>query len=208
MIRSARRQQPTPAERGLAAASRVLIDRVETDQHALAALRASLASETELATRDPLTGLLNREGLSRWLGGPELTGIDMPGIGVVMLDLDRFKQINDEHGHIAGDMVLTAVAKALLSSMRSGDVVVRWGGDEFIVLCPGARDDELAQMANRLRDSIADVDIDGITITASAGLQVCNRRPLVLTEADEALYAAKASRGPAAMEIVPIRSNG
>ncbi len=145
---------------------------------------------------DDLTGLPNRALLlSRWLGGPELSGIEIPGIGVVMLDLDRFKQINDEHGHLAGDMVLTAVAKALLSSIRPGDIAVRWGGDEFIVLCPGVKDDLLAQMADRLLDSIADVDIDGITISASAGFQVCNHRSLVLAEADEALYAAKASRG-------------
>jgi len=198
VIRTARRQRPTPAERGMAAAARVLIDRVEAGQKALSTLRTSLASETELATQDPLTGLLNRNGLTRWLGGPEMTGIEMPAIGVVMLDLDRFKQINDEHGHLAGDKVLTAVAEALQSSTRPGDVVVRWGGDEFVVLCPGAEGDQLVQMADRLRSSIADVNIDGVTISASAGLQVCNRRPLVLAAADNDLYAAKALRNEAA----------
>lgn len=194
-LQQARCAPPTPTETGLGAAARVLIERLESAQHDAAVARAALAAETELATRDPLTGLFNREGLQRWLGGSATDGLVMPEMGVILIDLDKFKLINDELGHLVGDRVLVAVADSLLGSTRPGDIVTRWGGDEFLVLCPGADDQELARVAGRLLDSVAAIDLDGVTIRASAGLQTCSRRPLPLAGADEALYAAKAVGG-------------
>jgi diguanylate cyclase (GGDEF)-like protein len=119
----------------------------------------------------------------------------MPAMGLIMIDLDGFKQVNDERGHLTGDLLLQGVAATLLSATRPGDIVVRWGGDEFIVLCPGADDGELTILADRLLDAIASVEVDGVSARASAGLQTCSRRPLPLDRADSALYAAKAAGG-------------
>jgi len=182
-------------ERSLSAAAGVLADLLDRTQRELIATTARLASETELATRDPLTGLLNREGLERWLGGTDTEGLAMPPMGVVLIDLDGFKQINDTLGHLAGDRVLQGVAAALLSGTRPGDVAARWGGDEFIVLCPRSADGELRTIAQRLLDNIAEVQVDGRHITASAGIQTCSERPLPLGQADAALYAAKHAGG-------------
>lgn len=190
--RSAPRSIP---ERSLSAAASVLAARLDRTQRELSATTARLVAETELATRDPLTGLLNREGLERWLGGHDTDGLAMPPMGVVLIDLDRFKQINDTLGHLAGDNLLQGIAAALLANTRPGDVAARWGGDEFIVLCPHAADDELRIVANRLLDAIAAVDIDGAQVTASAGIQTCTQRPLPLDHADTALYAAKQAGG-------------
>ncbi len=194
-IDTARNSPTTVPEASLASAARVLVERLDRTQRELTVMRGRLAAETEAATRDPLTGLLNREGLERWLGGPDTDGLPMPPMGVVLLDLDGFKLVNDTMGHLAGDRLLRAVAIALLESTRPGDVASRWGGDEFVVLCPGTTDDELAAIAARLIEAISAVEVDGACVGASAGLQTCSVRPLPLARADAALYAAKAAGG-------------
>jgi len=195
----ARHESINVAERGLAAAAQVLVGRLDATQRELADVRASLATETELAVRDPLTGLFNRAGLERWLGGTDVDGLGMPAMGVVLLDLDGFKLVNDHMGHLAGDALLQGVATALLETTRPGDIAARWGGDEFIVLCPNATDDELHQIADRLIQAITAVDVDGARVGASAGIQTCSVRPLPLARADAALYAAKAAGGGRSM---------
>lgn len=119
----------------------------------------------------------------------------MPPMGVVLIDLDGFKQINDALGHLVGDRLLVGVAGAILRSTRSGDVAVRWGGDEFIVLCPDTTDRELSSIAECIIAAITTVDVDGASVTASAGIQTCSERPLPLERADAALYAAKDAGG-------------
>lgn len=199
--RSARRA--TLPEASLAAAARVLVERLDNTQRELTLTLALLSAETEVATRDPLTGLLNREGLERWLGGTETDGLPMPSMGVILLDLDGFKEINDTRGHPAGDRLLQGVAGALLASTRPGDIAVRWGGDEFVVLSPMATDDELATIARRLLEAIAAVEVDGASVRASAGVQTCSERPLPLERADAALYIAKAAGGGRAAIAAP-----
>ena len=183
----------TTAERSLGAAALTLAARLDDTQRSLDAVQLELEEETQRATRDPLTGLVNREGMERWLGGAAVEGVPMPPLGVVMIDLDDFKVVNDTHGHEVGDEVLCAVADALVTSTRAGDIVTRWGGDEFLVLCPGLDGDELHHMAQRLVGSVSKASARGISVRASAGTQTTRRRPLPLDEADAALYSAKRS---------------
>ncbi len=194
-ISTARIAPASVPERSLSAAASVLATRLDRMQRELADASTRLAAETALATRDPLTGLLNREGLERWLGGADADGLAMPAMGVVLVDLDGFKLVNDTYGHAVGDRVLVGVAGAILRSTRSGDVAARWGGDEFIVLCPHVSDDELSAIAGRVVEAIGDVDVDGASVTASVGVQTCSTRPLPLEGADAAMYAAKSAGG-------------
>jgi diguanylate cyclase (GGDEF)-like protein len=119
-----------------------------------------------------------------------------------MLDIDRFKQINDSHGHQAGDLALCAVADCLRSTMRASDLIARLGGDEFLVIMPntGAHAAQLA--AERLQTQLADVRVAcdtgefdvraSIGITSIAGGNVTLED--LLKQGDRALYVAKASR--------------
>ncbi|MFD4668262.1 diguanylate cyclase [Lentzea sp. NPDC058450] len=128
-------------------------------------------------------------------------------VGVLILDLDHFKLINDTYGHLAGDRVLRAVADALKHSVRSYDLVGRFGGEEFAVLLPGVSTDEVKATAERIRFEIASLHIlvvdrlgeDQVVagLTASVGAAVCpdtatELSPLLLA-ADEALYQAKSN---------------
>ena len=124
----------------------------------LAAQRATREHDTlhSLAHSDPLTSLLNRRGLNTTLTaalhncGPESL------LAVYMLDLDGFKQVNDQHGHDAGDELLEIVASRLRATMRAGDGIARLGGDEFVVLAGGLQSDEQAiELGKKLLDAIS-----------------------------------------------------
>ena len=100
------------------------------------ALQAKLRDQ---ALRDPLTGVFNRRFLAETLARETARARrDSRAYAVVILDLDHFKQVNDTHGHEAGDRVLVAAAELLRSHTREGDLVCRYGGEEFVVLMPGA----------------------------------------------------------------------
>jgi len=157
-----------------------------------------------LATQDPLTGLLNRRGVQtalqkEWKRSRRL---DEP-FAVISLDVDHFKRVNDQHGHDAGDRVLMAVAEVLKAHVRATDHVARMGGEEFLVLMPGARaETDGVALAARLREAlnltVVTVEADvRIPVTASWGvsgilLQDASQED-VLRRADEALYQAKRS---------------
>ena len=160
-------------------------------------LRRAKANAEEQALTDPLTGLRNRRALSAQLGKYLGTGTTF---GMVQLDLDHFKRVNDTLGHAAGDHVLSVVAQILTTGTRSCDTVARTGGDEFVVLCPGIdRIARLEQITARIIDRIAHpIGWEGqlITISASAGVLVSreNAPPTadaLLSRADQALYTAK-----------------
>ncbi len=185
----------TTAEQALGRALLSLTASLDDASVALDVARARLERETDRATRDQLTGLTNREGLQRWLGGSALDGVEMPLVGVVMIDLDGFKAVNDVHGHAVGDELLQAVAGALTSCSRPGDVVSRWGGDEFLVLCPGAEGEQLNGIALGMVATIADTSVGDVRVGASAGTQSCRYRPLPMAAADAAMYVAKRSGG-------------
>ncbi|HET9075882.1 MAG TPA: GGDEF domain-containing protein [Acidimicrobiales bacterium] len=151
------------------------------------------------ATHDALTGLVNRaeflDVVSRAMGrraGP---------VGIVYVDLDRFKEVNDEGGHRLGDRVLAAVARRLRAGVRPPDVVARVGGDEFAVLCHDLRRvDALEAVARRLRAALrAPLEIDGELRVIGASTGVAVVRPgstpeQALDAADRAMYAAKCRR--------------
>ena len=157
-----------------------------------------------LAMTDPLTQMLNRRALLDALRRDEdRMRRERRPLGVVMVDIDHFKHVNDRHGHAAGDVVLQLVGQSLESCVRGGDYVGRWGGEEFLVALPGADPIQCAEVAERCRSSIAaqKAQLDGgeiAQITASFGsasTEGSDREELMslIENADKALYWAKES---------------
>ena len=158
----------------------------------------------EASMRDTLTELPNRRSLLERLAGEVAHAERTSGeLGLLMLDLDHFKSINDKFGHLAGDEVLRAVAHVGAQAVRAGDVFARYGGEEFVVLARDAGKMEAQALAERLRCSImaANVEIGSgaISVTVSVGVAVlseCERGDdgaRLLAKADARLYAAKLS---------------
>jgi diguanylate cyclase (GGDEF)-like protein/putative nucleotidyltransferase with HDIG domain len=148
-------------------------------EHAAAAIQNTrrLERQRELAYTDPLTGLANSRHLVRSLEvlsrpAPGNDGIPARHFSVVMLDLDRFKEVNDTLGHLAGDELLRSVADTLTRVARAGDVVCRYAGDEFVLLLPRATHEHAEQVAQRVRDAIDEIPpVDGrVKIGASVGV--------------------------------------
>ena len=165
----------------------------------LLAHRDEAARELErLATIDGLTGVLNRRA---WLAraADELTASVRHArpLAVLMIDLDHFKQINDSRGHDAGDRALRCVARALLSSVRAGDVVGRYGGEEFCVLIAHGDDAAARAYDRRLRDHLAATGLRelGFAVDYSAGIAKrggpADTLDAMLRRADATLYRAK-----------------
>jgi len=167
-------------------------------------LDADLERLTESATKDVLTGLWNRTVLQEKLSD-EMSRFTRYGtpMSLLMIDLDGFKRINDERGHLVGDQILCAVGTLLRDSMRISDIAVRYGGDEFAVVLPGATKTDAFAVAEKLRATISSlrVSVDGdgylprVGTTASIGVASAARsvsEPVALIEAaDSALYSAK-----------------
>jgi diguanylate cyclase (GGDEF)-like protein/PAS domain S-box-containing protein len=169
-------------------------------------MRDLAAVLSERAVRDPLTGLANRSLLEERLRGTlardARTG---DGTGVLFLDLDGFKQINDEFGHDAGDAVLLAVAGRLSTGVRPSDTVARLGGDEFVVLVEAAEPAHLEPLAARLRKAVAaPLEVSGagvLQVGVSVGTAWCARGEddprTLLRRADAAMYDDKRRRSDA-----------
>ena len=177
-----------------------LLDHLRTDL-GLAVNNALAHDRLErLAAIDPLTDAYNRRfGLGR-LREEFSRAVRAEGpLGILMLDIDHFKAVNDTYGHLVGDRVLRAVAGACRRVIREGDVLVRYGGEEFLVLLPGAGRDDVAQAAERIRRAVSETTVeDGtsrITVTVSVGAttyQDATETPDALVAiADRALYEAK-----------------
>jgi two-component system, cell cycle response regulator len=155
-------------------------------------------AELDVVSRtDVLTGLYNRRHLEESLRQmtSQARRYGHP-FSLVMFDIDRFKDINDEHGHMAGDDVLRTIARRIQSSIRESDVIGRWGGEEFLALLPMTELDGARTFAERIRAMIdwAEVVIDGVGtvhVTTSAGCASGADIGELLLRADEALYAAK-----------------
>jgi diguanylate cyclase (GGDEF)-like protein/PAS domain S-box-containing protein len=153
----------------------------------------------ERAVRDPLTGLANRalleERLRAVLARDARTGDTS---GILFLDLDGFKAVNDAYGHHVGDVVLRVVADRLAATVRPSDTLARIGGDEFVILVEGATPEGVAALADRLRDAVAEplaVDDLNLNIGVSVGIamsQAGTTAPsTLLARADEGMYAEK-----------------
>jgi diguanylate cyclase (GGDEF)-like protein len=153
------------------------------------------------ATRDPLTGLCNRRRLEDIAKREVCFGQrDSHPVGFILLDLDRFKQMNDTFGHAAGDAVLLAVADFLRSRLRVYDVACRYGGEEIVIVVPGETSVGTAALAEHLRTGIEalDVELAGVQLprfTASFGVAAFTEHggelDSLLSAADKALYRAK-----------------
>jgi diguanylate cyclase (GGDEF)-like protein len=181
----------SPAEAALAASNVVTLDRVISLETNLARAIQELDLEAQAASQDPLTQLLNRRGFDRWSGSNEPSGATLPSVGLILIDLDDFKAVNDQMGHLVGDQLLQEIAQALRDETRPSDIVCRWGGDEFLVACPGTETEKLAEVAERLVKAISAINVDGMSVNASAGLHVGTLSELGILEADRALYGAK-----------------
>ena len=144
-----------------------------------------------LALNDALTGLLNRHGLRERLF-VDLAQKRKP-MGLVLIDIDHFKAVNDLRGHDGGDEVLRNVAQAMRLCVREGDLVCRWGGEEFLVIVLGGTLESSAALAERIRLQVGSLPDQ---VTCSAGVAMC-REPVdfqqALSQADKALYQAKGS---------------
>ena len=154
------------------------------------------------ATSDPLTGLLNRRGMEHALKAAfDSAQSSNQGFGLVLLDLDRFKLINDSYGHPAGDAVLRQVAELLRELVRQGDAIARWGGEEFLILLPQQTLETTHQTAQRLREAIATMRVihgqHTIHLTASLGIATWSGSSCTLerltARLDSLLYDAKRS---------------
>ncbi|HST68936.1 MAG TPA: GGDEF domain-containing protein [Solirubrobacterales bacterium] len=151
------------------------------------------------STLDPLTGLFNRNALEQRLG--ELDGqLCDPNDGLsyafLLCDLDHFKRVNDQHGHAAGDAVLQDVAYTMRAALRAGDSIYRVGGEEILVMLPGAGHEDAMEIAERLRCEVRDRRPVGVPVSLSIGVAVADPGRVdceeLLSRADAALYAAKA----------------
>ena len=153
-----------------------------------------------LATKDPLTGLWNRRSIHQILKD-ELgrAAQSERTTGVLLIDLDFFKKVNDTHGHLAGDFVLQETSRRLQKALRTYDSIGRYGGEEFLIVVPGAIESEACELAERLRNAIerkpVRVGENQIRITLSVGVAIApahEQSPAsVLELADSALYDAK-----------------
>ena len=171
------------------------------------ALRASVQQTMEMALKDGLTGLNNRRYFDRHAAAlfdkartGRSDGRD-DGLALVVLDIDHFKQVNDEHGHAVGDEVLREFARRIARNVRSRDMICRFGGEEFVALMPGTDQALAVVVADRMRKEVAahPFIVEGgrkqLAVTVSAGVAVMDAGDQDVRDtfrrADQALYAAK-----------------
>lgn len=150
----------------------------------------------EQATRDPLTGLLNRRAFLD-IAQSQLAHATRHkiAVGVAMFDLDHFKQVNDQFGHLAGDQALRVFGQLVRNCLREEDTICRYGGEEFVALMPGVRQRELQSILERIRAEVAQLSESELPTTVSIGSYLCPPQRMRLQEmlelADRALYQAK-----------------
>jgi diguanylate cyclase (GGDEF)-like protein len=151
---------------------------------------------TQLAKCDPLTGVANRRSFMEWVDR-EFRNAQLEGTSLccVMLDIDHFKKVNDEHGHAMGDEVIQRVAGLLRAQVRTHDVVCRYGGEEFCVVLLGIDLETTATIADRLREKIAAPGFTRVPLSASFGVSSircgASTPAELIDQADRALYVSK-----------------
>ncbi len=171
-----------------------------TDNTPVATALERVTEFERLAYIDPLTGLANRRYAEIMLNArfEELERYGWP-FGVIFIDIDRFKDINDRHGHAVGDEVLKMVAKTLLNSVRSFDVVGRWGGEEFLAIIANVNREELLATVNRIRVLVEQSNIPavpGLRVTISLGATLAHsgdETASIIKRVDELMYESKAA---------------
>jgi diguanylate cyclase (GGDEF)-like protein len=162
---------------------------------------AHSAAKVQAAT-DPLTGCLNRRaGLEALVQATRIAAHGGPAVGVMMIDLDHFKSVNDHHGHQVGDDVLRAVGAAIGAATRGGDIVMRYGGEEFLVALVDVDEAIVTASAERLSERIRALKVPNgaggtVAMTTSVGIALTTSADILdslIARADRALYAAKAA---------------
>lgn len=146
-----------------------------------------------LALCDDLTGVGNRRRLDRDLA-VEVTSNETTPVAVIMIDVDHFKRINDDHGHDAGDQALRGVAAVLRREVRAGDIVYRYGGEEFCVLLAQTNSIEAAQVAERIRFGVSRMALaidEPLTVSIGVALGKGAHVAQTMLRADEALFKSK-----------------
>jgi diguanylate cyclase (GGDEF)-like protein len=188
---------PAPAHWGNAALgiallfgfSSTVVDQVRTNERLLT-----------LAMTDPLTGILNRRHFLS-ASTAELSRVKRYGfpLTLLMIDIDNFKSVNDTYGHGVGDIVIRTIANTCRTALRLPDILARYGGEEFVVTMPQTAEPEAKRVAERLRESLSEAEIDTkdgkLRVTVSIGLAQWitsdNSIEDTIERADQALYAAK-----------------
>lgn len=162
----------------------------------VASLQSSFSQVQAQAVKadiDHLTNLANRRAASRAL--ESVLEDQLEAIGVMLIDIDRFKRINDTFGHGIGDQVLVQTAQLFQQGLRKTDIASRWGGEEFLIILIGTTAQELYQTAERLRQGLANYPHPSVgPVTASFGVALAKpgeRMEILLRRADTALYRAK-----------------
>ena len=161
-------------------------------------LKIMIGELDRLASTDKLTGAWNRRRFEETIE-TEMDRLRRYGnrLSLMILDVDHFKNINDQYGHAVGDQVLVDLSDTIRSSLRSSDSLTRWGGEEFVILCPNTTLSIVSKLAERLRKKIATVNFQQVgSITVSFGAAECGPSETWeqwLHRADEALYLAKSS---------------
>jgi diguanylate cyclase (GGDEF)-like protein len=172
-----------------------LLDRIANQVGDRVGVMRTLDRTQLQATTDPLTGLLNRRSLENRV--TELAE-ECTTYSVALFDLDNFKQLNDTHGHATGDQAIRVFAKTLRDSLRTNDLICRWGGEEFLVVLPGSDLPVAKVLAERVNEVLARALLSGTTppFTASAGVAVVQAAEglhTLVARADDALRHSKAS---------------
>lgn len=146
------------------------------------------------AQSDPLTGLANRAGARAGIEKRNQTPQAFP-LGIILLDIDHFKKVNDTLGHDRGDVAIQGVSDLLKQTIRQGDIASRWGGEEFVCFLPGADLEQTLQIAERIRSSVEQASIlEHWPLTVSVGVSMARQKDQLdetLKKADEALYQSK-----------------
>ncbi|TCK07271.1 sensor domain-containing diguanylate cyclase [Marinobacterium mangrovicola] len=156
-----------------------------------AALELANQELKRMASRDPLTGVGNRMLFNEWIGLHNASTT----LSVLMIDIDHFKQVNDRFGHERGDHVLLAIAQCLKDNIRTNDLLVRWGGEEFLLILVSVSPEQAIEIAESLRQKIEELSLlpSGEAITLSIGIASGNVESIdiAICGADKALYSAK-----------------
>ena len=181
------------------------------------------------ATHDSLTGIANRDVILDSLNREHSRQVREGGsFGIVLLDVDHFKSVNDTYGHLCGDAVLQEVVRRVASTVRAYDTVGRYGGEEFLIVAPSSGAEGILRLSERVRLAIETepikTDVGSVSVTVSLGLAVSSEAAhldpkILLSTADEALYRAKAegrnrsemgtsedSGSAAVAEIAPVKT--
>ncbi len=180
-----------------ASSRRRLVEAAAEASIALERARSYQAAEARAST-DALTGLPNRRYFDEFCGLLARRRRSGDAIGVLRIDIDRFKQLNDRHGHATGDEVLRAVGAAIGTTVREDDVPARYGGEEFVVLLRNPSREIAVEIGERVRRAVAALDLTAlgvprVTVSVGVAVQRASDQPVaeLVDQADKALYRAK-----------------